>query len=326
MTLEPATVPGVALVGAGAISRSHAAAVSGNPGLRLAGVVDTDPDARARSATELGVPGYDSVEALLAAGAPDIACVCTPPATHRPLVEALLAGGVDVLCEKPLATTADDARAMLARAGDAGRRLAVSDKFRRVDDLREAGRRIAGGEIGAPLSFAVSFCAPVDVQGRWPADPALSGGGVVMDNAPHAFDVLSHALDAPIVACRGAFAAPRLAPPVEDTALITFRTAKGTVGRIELSWVYYAKDFDYLVVQGTEGTIGVAWTGARIRRHGEREWTNFGSGYSKTAAFAHMWRAFTAPGPSTEAWPDPVQALELIGSVYTTARDDGHAA
>lgn len=322
MTVEPATVRSVVLVGAGAISRSHAAAVSEDPGLRLAGVVDTDPDALARSASELGVPGHKSVEALLAAGAPDIACVCTPPATHRPLVEALLAGGVDVLCEKPLATTAADARTMLARAASAGRRLAVSDKFRHVDDLREAGRRIAGGEIGVPLSFAVSFCSPVDVRGRWPSDPALSGGGVVMDNGPHAFDVLSHALDAPIVACRGAFAAPRLAPPVEDTASITLRTARGAVGRIELSWAYYTKDLDYLVVQGTEGTIGVAWTGGRIRRHGEREWTNFGSGYSKTAAFADMWQAFTAPGAGTGTWPDPVEALELIDSVYATAGDD----
>ena len=288
----------VAIVGCGGIAKSHAAAIGELEDLELAAVVDTDPAALAAAEEAWHAPGYGSVGELLSGPTIDVACICTPPATHRALAEEFLGAGVDVLCEKPLATSVEDAEAMILAAERAGRKLAVSDKFRHVADLVEAGRRIEAGEIGRPMHYAVSFCAPVDVRGRWPSDPALSGGGVLMDNGPHAFDVLSHVLDAPIAEVKAVLGEPVLAPPVEDTAELLFRTESGTTGRIELSWAYFTKDLDYLVVQGTEGTIRVGWTGGQIRKHGEREWTSFGSGYDKKAAFRGVWGARQVVGPS----------------------------
>lgn len=314
----------VAIVGCGAIARAHAAAIAELAGLELVGVVDSHAAARSVAEEEFGVPGFDTVDGLLAATEVDAACVCTPPATHRALAEALLLGGADVLCEKPLAVTAADGEAMMATAERRGRRLAVSDKFRHVADLEEAGRRVRDGDIGAPLTFSVSFCAPVDVSGRWPSNPALSGGGVIMDNGPHGFDVLSHVLDAPITEVSGSLNAPRLAPPVEDTASIVFRTEAGSTGRIELSWVYFTKDLDYLVVQGTEGTIRVAWTGGQVRRHGEREWKAFGTGYDKVAAFRGVWTSFVTPDPDVKRPPNPLTALGLIERVYSAAAQSDH--
>ncbi len=310
----------VAIVGCGAIARAHAAAIDALPELELAAVVDTDPSALATAESELGAPGFATVEGLISAERADAACICTPPATHRPLTESLLAAGLDVLCEKPLATSADDARTMIDSAARSGRSLSVSDKFRRVADLAEAGSRLRSGEIGTPLHYAVSFCAPVDVRDRWPSDPALSGGGVLMDNGPHAFDVLSHVLDSPIDRVSAVFAAPALAPPVEDTALLQFRTESGSTGQIELSWVYFTKDLDYLVVQGTEGTIRVGWTGGQLRRHGEREWTPFGSGYDKGAAFRGVWEAFLGGDSAAALSTQRGSALDWIERASDSAR------
>lgn len=311
------TDPGrrIAIVGCGAIARAHAAAIAELPGIELSTVVDSDSAARARATEEFGVPALSSVEQLLEAGDIDAACVCTPPATHPELTEALLLGGVDVLCEKPAAVTSEAADRMREAAVRSGRRLSVSAKFRHVEDLAEAGRRIAGGEIGKPLSFAVTFCAPVDVRGRWPSNPELSGGGVLMDNGPHAFDVLSNVLDGAITHVAASLPAPVLVPPVEDTASLLFRTQDGASGRIELSWVYFSKDLDYLVAQGTEGTLRVGWTGGQLRRHGEREWLPFGSGYDKLAAFRGVWNAFLG----SEAGGDcrhAITSLELIEDAY----------
>lgn len=309
----------VAIVGCGAISRAHAAAIAETEGLELVAVADSNPEAVRRAENDLEVEGFDSVPALLQGTRIDSACVCTPPATHCELTEGLLGAGVNVLCEKPLAVRAADARAMVATAEREDRRLAVSDKFRHVADLEMAGERIRAGEIGRPVSYAVTFCAPVDVQDRWPSDPSMSGGGVLMDNGPHAFDVLSHVLDEPIVAVSAWLAEPVLAPPVEDTAIVLFSTGAGAVGRIELSWVYFTKDLDYLVVHGTEGTIRVGWTGGCLRRHGERDWSEFGVGYDKHAAFRGMWRTF-GNGTSPSRAPFPEEAVALIEEAYDTAR------
>lgn len=319
----------VAIIGCGGIARAHAAALRQLPDLALAGVVDSHADALARGVEEFGVPGFASLDELLAADSVDVACVCTPPATHRTLTGTLLRAGIDVLCEKPLATTSGDARAMKAEAAEYHRRLSISQKFRHVADLRLAGERVRSGDIGVPLAYTVTFCAPVDVRGRWPSDPSLSGGGVLMDNGPHAFDVLGHVLDAPIDHVTAVFGRPILAPPVEDTVNLLFRTTSGSTGRIELSWAYSSKDLDYLVVVGSEGTIRVGWTGGFTRQHGECEWTPFGSGYDKEAAFRGVWTAFETDAPALRGngdgeitdsghGPGSVEALELVERAYAT--------
>ena len=142
-----------------------------------------------------------------------------------------------------------------------------------------------------------------------------------MDNGPHAFDVLFHVLDTPIDQVSAVFAEPRLAPPVEDTALLQFRTEGGATGQIELSWVYFTKDLDYLVVQGTKGTIRVGWTGGQIRRHGEREWTPFGSGYDKGAAFRGVWDAFLGGDSDAAPAAQPGSALDWIERAYEPVPD-----
>ena len=315
-----------AIVGCGTIADVHVAAIRRNSATRLVAGVDPVAAARERAGAAWGCPTFCSVDEMLRETEVDAACVCAPPAVHRRVAGDLLAAGVHVLCEKPLATTVADAEAMVADARRHGRVLAVSAKFRFVEDLLAARELIAAGAIGEPVCYEVTFCARVPMAGRWNVRPELSGGGVIMDNAPHALDVLAAVLDSEIVRVRAAFSRAAVAAAVEDTAELQFQTKRGTVGRVALSWTYFTKDLDYLMVQGTEGGLRVTWTGGLVRRHGERDWTPFGVGYDKHAAFGRQLEAFVAlvRGDGNEApFGDPVRAVALIEGAYRSGRDGG---
>jgi predicted dehydrogenase len=108
----------VAVVGAGAFGRNHLRVYreleqAGEP-VQLAGVVDNDPDAAARAAVKFGIPGFGSIEACLAAAGPlDAASICVPTVHHASAAAPLLAAGVDLLIEKPLAASLTDADRIL---------------------------------------------------------------------------------------------------------------------------------------------------------------------------------------------------------------------
>jgi predicted dehydrogenase len=116
----------VAVIGAGAFGRNHLRVYreleqAGEP-VQLAAVVDSDPAVAAEAASKFGVPGFATIEACLAsAGQLDAASICVPTVHHASAAEPLLAAGVDVLIEKPLAASLADADRILDVARRHGR-------------------------------------------------------------------------------------------------------------------------------------------------------------------------------------------------------------
>ncbi len=141
------------------------------------------------------------------------------------------------------------------------------------------------------------------MAGRWNARPELSGGGAVMGNASHALDVLGSVLDAPIGRVAATFGPRVVAPEVEDTAELWLDTVAGTLARVALSWSYFTEDLDYLMVQGTEGALRVAWTGGLVRLHGARDWAPFG-------AFGRQLEAFIAAVQGEGGRPQRASAMQ----------------
>lgn len=129
---------------------THAGAYRGCARTELTAVVDTDP-AQVRGAQQVfsGVAGFDGVEDMLEHVRPDIVSIATPPAHHREAVEACAKRAVPaVVCEKPLAETLEDGRAMIAACAASGTMLFVNHT-RRFDPLLRALRDdIASGLIG----------------------------------------------------------------------------------------------------------------------------------------------------------------------------------
>ena len=177
------------LVGAGGIAQAYGAAIAGGTGARLVAVADTNAEAAAALATGCGARVFGTHRDLAAAGVCDGVIVTTPPATHADIAIDILSAGLPVLCEKPLSVDMDGAERMARAATESGVLLSMASKFRFCDDLIQARAMVADGLIGTPLILENCFTGVVDMVRRWNSDPAVSGGGVLIDNGTHSADI-----------------------------------------------------------------------------------------------------------------------------------------
>ena len=183
---------GVLVVGAGFLGAQRAAAAEAARGTSLVGVVDVDLG-RARSvAARHGVFGASNIEDGLALDGVDAVVVATPHADHVESVELALARGKHVLCEKPLAIDADDARRLAVQADDAGLRLAVGFNHRFYPPVRDAIAIVDGGGVGQveTVRAEIGHHASEAFLGGWHTDREVSGGGTLIDNGVHACDLI----------------------------------------------------------------------------------------------------------------------------------------
>ena len=136
----------VGIVGTGFMGRAHAEALR-RLGVTIAGVVGSRPE-RAMAA---GIgPVYDSLEAMLGDAALDVVHITSPNDQHAPQTLAAIAAGVHVVCEKPLAVTTAESRAMVDAATEAGVVHAVCFNQRFYPHNHQAAAMVRSGEIGAP--------------------------------------------------------------------------------------------------------------------------------------------------------------------------------
>jgi predicted dehydrogenase len=116
----------VVVIGCGNMGSSHARAYHRLEGFELAGLVDRNPETRARLSQELGgIPEFDTVDAAMAAARPHAVAVCTYPETHHDLTVRALQEGMHVFVEKPIALTVEQARKIAAVASENGRKVVV---------------------------------------------------------------------------------------------------------------------------------------------------------------------------------------------------------
>lgn len=312
------------LVGAGGIAQSYAQAFDGHPDAELAAVADVRAAAAGALAGRFGCPAFGSHAELLRAGPPvEAVVVCTPPNTHEEIATAFARRGVHVLCEKPFTLTPASARRMAAEARAGGVLLTMASKFRYVEDVIQAREIVASGAIGEVILFENAFTSRVDMAGRWNADPAVGGGGVLIDNGTHSVDLMRYFLG-PLaeVQCVEGKRVQNL--PVEDTVRVFVRSAAGVVGTVDLSWSLN-KELDwYLNIYGSAGTVQVGWKQSRYRLQAAGDWTVFGGGYGKAQAFrsqlANFARAIRGAGELLITAEDAIASVDVIEVAYRSLR------
>ncbi len=183
------------LIGCGGIAGAHAAAAAASDRVEVAAVVDPVASAREAMAETTGARAFVSVEGFLNAHAVspvvDAAVVCTPPHARRDVIQALLAAGLPVLAEKPLAHTPEDADALTALAAQHPETpTAVAYCHRLTPALVEMKRLLADGKVGRPVRFENVFaCWHPTLEGKWMSDPTQSGGGSLIDTGCHSLDL-----------------------------------------------------------------------------------------------------------------------------------------
>ncbi|HEY8545734.1 MAG TPA: Gfo/Idh/MocA family oxidoreductase [Acidimicrobiales bacterium] len=169
----------VAIAGAGFIGAVHAHAAR-RAGAHVVGVAASSPERSREAAERLGAErAFDDAMALATAPDVDVVHICTPNHLHGPLASAALAAGKHVVCEKPLALDAAEARSLLAAADAAGLVATVPFVYRFYALVREARARVAAGGIGPVRlvhgSYLQDWLATAE-DDNWRVDPALGGG------------------------------------------------------------------------------------------------------------------------------------------------------
>jgi myo-inositol 2-dehydrogenase/D-chiro-inositol 1-dehydrogenase/scyllo-inositol 2-dehydrogenase (NAD+) len=238
------------------------------PGARLAAVADPDPAARERAAAELGCERTfdDPVRAASEADV-DAVVIASPTFTHADIAVAALDAGRHVLCEKPLASSADEA-GKVARAARTSTGRFVMGFMRRYDaGFLRAAERIEAGEIGTPLLVRSTGRGP-GLPPEWACDPARSAGMLAEVNS-HDFDTvrwLSGQEFATAWAVGRAAKRPDLAerfPGFMDVAAASFELSEGAIAQIDGAC---PADYGYdarAEVYGSEGAILIGDPSAR---------------------------------------------------------------
>jgi predicted dehydrogenase len=159
-------------------------------GVELLGVTDDDPIRGQRIAAENHARYYHSYEDLFEAK-PDGVIICTENNRHRPLAEMAASRGVHVLCEKPIATTLEDARAMVDVCEKAAVILMTAFPMRFSAPLLEIKAGLDRGDFGDIYCFNATNQGELPTKHRaWFVDPELAGGGAIMDHTVHLVDIM----------------------------------------------------------------------------------------------------------------------------------------
>jgi predicted dehydrogenase len=249
-----------AVVGFGMIGTEHVRILKGLTESNVVVICDTRPEVAAtvppgiRFTTELqdalDSPGLQAV------------WVCTPQHVHRMVVEAALARDLAVFCEKPFASTLEDADAMIDLSQ--GKTLAIGHTLRFDADYIGVKQAIETGRLGTPVHLAARWNAP-DYEGR-----IISGRTTMpLEMAIHDLDVFRW-LAGPIEAVFAEGTSISVVGPGPDAVAGTVRFESGAVGALDHNWIMASKSgmqSDHrLAVFGTEGSayIELAITPARI--------------------------------------------------------------
>lgn len=181
-----------AVIGCGAVTANHyLPALAGCAGAEAAVLVDRELGRARALAARWGVPAV-AAEAREAIGRADAAVVALPNHLHAPVAVELLAAGVPVLVEKPMALSSAECDAMIAAAAASGAALTVGLQFRFFDSTRLVAYLLASDALG-PLQ---SFDLRLGVVSRWPFATGFAlrretaGGGVLVDYGVHLLDLL----------------------------------------------------------------------------------------------------------------------------------------
>ncbi len=297
-------------------------------GVELLGIADEDAARGESFAARHGVRRFPSYETLLAEQ-PAGVIVCSENARHRGLVELAATAGVHVLCEKPLAITTDDARAMVAACRRAGVVLMTAFPMRFSPVMLEVKSLLDRNGLGAVHAVSATNNGQMPARHRaWFVDRELAGGGAGMDHIVHLADLLRWYLRSEVATVYAQFNRIMHADKVdvETGGLVMLTFSNGAFASIDCSW---SRPLGYpiwgglaLEIVGERGVVTADGFRQNLINYGGENiltsWLPWGSDADRgmVAEFVSAIRENRAPAVTGE---DGVRAVEIVMAAYRSA-------
>lgn len=319
----------VAVLGAGAIAQvAHLPILSRMRGVEIAAVSDRDAHTARTVAQRYGTRAAKSTDELLADDSIQAVVVCTPSARHEENVREALGAGKYVLCEKPLALSADGVERILAETG-ADERLLVAMNQRFRPDARALRSFVASGELGDVYYLKAGWLNRARPVGRSWRERRASGGGALMELGIQMLDLGLWIMGYPGALRVSAHTHRPKGSEVEDAAALMVRLEGDRLLNLEVTWSLLAKkDRQFLHLLGSAGSgtlsplavyremgAGLANVTPKLPPGGENVFT--ASYRNELQHFVEVVRGEKRPDPAA----DHVRLMRIMEAAYRSAEE-----
>ena len=242
----------VGIIGTGGMGRLHLNKYTEN-GAKVIAVADNDFESAQEAAKIVGCKAYKNYKEMIEAEELTAVSICTPPPLHKKIVIDCLNQKINVLCEKPMAVTATEAKAMVAAAkkNKVYLMLAYCHRFQwQILQLKEFLKK---GKLGKPVYYRNRFGGYFKgVENRWYSNKKISGGGMILDTLTHSMDLFRYLIgDAKTVKANYATFYPGL--KIEDTAILLLQSPEGVIATLEGTWAV-PETVNLVQIDGTKGS------------------------------------------------------------------------
>lgn len=253
----------VAVIGCGSIAKHrHLPEHDANENVEIVAVCDIVQERADEAAATYQAKAYTNYKTLLKEENVDAVSVCLPNYLHAPVSIDALNAGAHVLCEKPMATSIEEADKMIEAAERNGKKLMIGHNQRFVTSHQKARELIASGAIGKVYSFRTAFGHggpegwSADGKESWFFKKAEAFIGAMGDLGVHKADLIRYLLQDEFVEV-GAFVetSAKENTDVDDNATLILKSEKGIIGTLAASWAYTAKEDNSTVIYGEKATL-----------------------------------------------------------------------
>lgn len=272
----------IGLIGLGNVSAAHLHAYKEVDQIEVVAGADLLSDRLQKTMESWNIKGYSDYEEMLKKEDLDIACVLTPPLTHRTITEKVAEYGVSVLCEKPIALTIDDANAMIQKCRKEGVKLCYGSTYRFLPACRKAKEIIDEGKLGNLFIMIELLLVGAGVQNwkpliSYPIGGPGGGGWSLIDHGIHLVDLFRWFTRSEVESVFGRVHCSGEAPGSE---YLTIRFENEAIGQLISNESTFSSDmpndgiFSWGMSWGLNGDF-IPYTGwephpGNIRIHGER--------------------------------------------------------
>ena len=250
----------VGVIGVGAMGQNHVRVYSKIKNANLLAISDLMKGTLADVSKQYHTVGYVDYENVFEMPEIEAVSICVPTTYHYEVVMSAIEHGKNVLVEKPIAFTLDEAKEMVDAAQDSGVKLATGHVERFNPAVLEAKRLIDQGVIGEVVSASAKRVGPFP--------PRIKDVGVTIDLAIHEVDIMFYLFDSPVSRVYANMGSRLEKCEFEDHAELMMKFENGTVGVLETNWLTPYKKRQLEVI-GVDGIISIDYIDQAVEVYGK---------------------------------------------------------